>query len=75
MALETAAQNVTCNAIGPGSSPTPAIEQRLEDFIAKEKLPREQAIKAFMGSRQPSGRFVSPERVAGPVAFHQAPSP
>jgi 3-hydroxybutyrate dehydrogenase len=69
VALETAAQNITCNAICPGSSPTPAIEQRLADFMAKEKLPRDEAVKSFMGSRQPSGRFVSPERVAGLVAF------
>ena len=69
VALETAAQNITCNAICPGSSPTPAIEQRLADFMASEGLPREQAVRAFMGSRQPSGRFVSPERVAGLVAF------
>ena len=69
VALETAAQNITCNAICPGSSPTPAIEQRLADFMAKENLPRDEAEKAFMGSRQPSGRFVSPERVAGLVAF------
>jgi len=69
VALETAAQNITCNAICPGSSPTPAIEQRLADFMAKENLPRDEAVKAFMGSRQPSGRFVSPERVAGLVAF------
>ena len=69
VALETAAQNITCNAICPGASPTPAIEQRLADFMAREKLPRDEAVKAFMGSRQPSGRFVSPERVAGLVAF------
>jgi 3-hydroxybutyrate dehydrogenase len=69
VALETAAQNITCNAICPGSSPTPAIEQRLEEFMAREKLPRDEAVKAFMGSRQPSGRFVSAERVAGQVAF------
>ena len=69
VALETAAQNITCNAICPGSSPMPAIEQRLADFMAREKLPRDEAVKAFMGSRQPSGRFVSSERVAGLVAF------
>lgn len=69
VALETAAQDITCNAICPGSSLTPAIEQRLSDFIRKENLPREQAVKAFMGTRQPSGRFVTPERVAGTVAF------
>ena len=37
--------------------------------MAKENLPRAEAVKAFMGSRQPSGRFVAPERVAGLVAF------
>jgi 3-hydroxybutyrate dehydrogenase len=69
VALETAAQNITCNAICPGTVPTPAIEQRFAEFMAKEKLTREQAEKAFMGSRQPSGRFVAPERVAGMIAF------
>ena len=69
VALETAAQNITCNAICPGTVPTPAIEQRFAEFMAKEKLPREQAERAFMGSRQPSGRFVAPDRVAGLIAF------
>jgi 3-hydroxybutyrate dehydrogenase len=69
VALETAAQNITCNAICPGSSPTPAIEQRFADFMATSNLPRAEAEKAFMGSRQPSGRFVSPDRIAGLVAF------
>lgn len=69
VALEVAAQNITCNAICPGTVPTPAIEQRFAEFMARERLPREEAIKAFMGPRQPSGRFVAPERVAGLVAF------
>jgi 3-hydroxybutyrate dehydrogenase len=69
VALETAGQDITCNAICPGASPTPAIEQRLAEFMAKKRLPREQAVRAFMASRQPSGRFVAPERVAGLVAF------
>ena len=34
VALEVAGQNITCNAICPGSSPTPAIEQRLAEFMA-----------------------------------------
>jgi 3-hydroxybutyrate dehydrogenase len=69
VALETAAQNITCNAICPGTVPTPAIEQRFAEFMARENLPRADAEKAFMGSRQPSGRFVAPERVAGLIAF------
>ena len=69
VALETAGQNITCNAICPGSSPTPSIEQRFEAFMAKENLPRDEAEKAFMGSRQPSGRFVAAERIGGLVTF------
>jgi 3-hydroxybutyrate dehydrogenase len=69
VALETAGQNITCNAICPGASPTPSIEQRFEDFMAREKLTRAEAEKAFMGSRQPSGRFVAADRIGGLVAF------
>ena len=69
VALETAGQNITCNSICPGSSPTPSIEQRFAAFMAESNLPRAEAEKEFMGSRQPSGRFVAPERIAGLVAF------
>src|SRR3954453_14190691 len=48
VALETAGQNITCNAICPGASPTPSIEQRFEAFMAKENLPRAEAEKVFM---------------------------
>ena len=70
VALEAAGQNITCNAICPGSSPTPAIEQRLAEFIAKnEGLSRDDAVRSFMASRQPSGRFVAMEGVAAMAAF------
>jgi len=58
----------------PGTIPTPAIEERLASFMAKEGLEREAAVKAFMASRQPSGRFVSPERVAALVALLCGPA-
>jgi 3-hydroxybutyrate dehydrogenase len=69
VALEVAAQNITCNAICPGSAPTPAIEQRFAEFMAREGLPRKEAEHAFMSSRQPSGRFVGMGGVAGLAAF------
>ena len=69
VALEVAAQNITCNAICPGSAPTPSIEKRFVEFMAKEGLPREEAERAFMSSRQPTGRFVGLEGVAGLAAF------
>ena len=69
VALEVAGQNITCNAICPGSTPTPAIEQRLAEFMAEKGLPRDDAIRAFMASRQPSGRFVAMDGVASLAAF------
>ena len=69
VALETAGQDITCNAICPGTVPTPAIEERLTAFMEKEGLARAEAVKAFMASRQPSGRFVEPDGVAALVAL------
>ena len=69
VALETAGQNITCNAICPGSSPTPAIEQRFAEFMAREGLPRAEAEPKFMAARQPSGKFVAMEGVAALAAF------
>lgn len=69
VALETARDNITCNAICPGSSPSPAIEQRLQDFMAAEGLERDPAVTKFMAGRQPSGRFVAMEGVAALAAF------
>jgi 3-hydroxybutyrate dehydrogenase len=74
VALEAAGQNITCNAICPGASPTPAIEQRLADFMAREGLARDDAVRAFMASRQPSGRFVAMEGVAALAAFLCGPA-
>ena len=69
VALEAAGQDITCNALCPGTVPTPAIEQRLAEFMEKEGLTGAAAEKAFMASRQPSGKFVAPEGVAALVAL------
>jgi len=69
VALETARENITCNAICPGSSPSPAIEQRLQEFMAAEGLAHDQAVEKFMAARQPSGRFVSMDSVAALAVF------
>ena len=69
VALETAGQNITCNAICPGTVPTPNIEERLTAEMAKSGLSREEAERAFLASRQPSRRFVAPGGVAALVAL------
>lgn len=69
IALETARSAITCNAICPGTVPTPNIEARLEAERARSGLSRAEAERAFLATRQPSGRFIAPERVAGVVAM------
>ena len=69
VALETARTNITCNAICPGTIPTPNIEGRLEAERAKTGQSRADAERSFLASRQPSGKFVATERVAALVAL------
>ncbi len=69
VALETASANITCNAICPGTIPTPNIEGRLEAERAKTGMTRAEAERTFLATRQPSGKFVAPERVAALVAL------
>jgi 3-hydroxybutyrate dehydrogenase len=70
VALETARDRVTCNALCPGSSPTPAIEARIVAAMAEcGETDRDAAVAAFLAEKQPSRRFVSPEKVAAMAAF------
>jgi 3-hydroxybutyrate dehydrogenase len=69
VALETVGQNITCNAICPGTVPTPAIEERLAAFMVQQGLSHEAAVQAFMASRQPSRRFVQMDGVAALAVF------
>lgn len=69
VALEAASQDITCNAICPGTSPSPNIEERLAATMEEQGLSRERAVERFMASRQPSRRFVAMDSVAALAAF------
>jgi 3-hydroxybutyrate dehydrogenase len=70
VALETARDRITCNALCPGSSPTPAIEARIAASMeARGETDKGAAVAAFLSEKQPSRRFVAPERVAAMAAF------
>lgn len=69
VAMETATSAVTCNAICPGWVLTPLVEQQIRDRAEQSGQDFESAKKALVAGKQPSGEFVTPEQVAGVVAF------
>ena len=74
VALETLDDDITCNAVCPGSVLTPYSEQRIQRLMADQGLPREAAIRSFLAARQPSGRFVAAENVADLIIFLCSPA-
>ncbi len=70
VALEAARDRITCNALCPGSSPTPAIKARIAAAMAAHgETDRDAAVADFLSEKQPTRRFVAPEKVAAMAAF------
>jgi 3-hydroxybutyrate dehydrogenase len=69
VALETLGQNITCNAVCPGTVPTPVHEATIEKMMAAETLSREAAEQRFLAGKQPTGRFIPGEDVAALMVF------
>ncbi len=69
VALETAADGITCNAICPGTSATPVHEATVDALMASEGLARPDAVRRALQGKQPTGRFVGAEEVAALIAF------
>ena len=74
VALETAGTGITCNAVSPGTLPTPAILGRIDAMASARGISREDATREYMKQRQPSGRFVRLEDVGAAVAFLCGPA-
>src|SRR2546423_8040302 len=69
VALETAATEVTCNAICPGWVLTPLVEKQVEDLAACEGLSVAQARQTLLAGKQPSGEFATTQQIGAAVAF------
>ena len=69
VALETAQQGITCNAICPGFVKTPLVDKQIDDQAKAHKLPREDVIKKVILERQPTKEFVKIEEVAALAVF------
>ena len=69
LALEVAGTGVSCNAVCPGTLPTPEIEARIAALAASRGMSIEQTTRDYLSARQPSGRFISMRAVTDLIAF------
>jgi 3-hydroxybutyrate dehydrogenase len=74
VALETAGQGITCNAICPGYVLTPLVEAQIPDQMKTHKMDRETVIREVMLARQPSRQFATTGQIGGTVAFLCSPA-
>ncbi|MDB5564952.1 MAG: Beta-D-hydroxybutyrate dehydrogenase [Tardiphaga sp.] len=74
VALETAGTGITCNAVSPGTLPTPAIAARIAVLAAARHLSHDDAVREYMKERQPSGRFVELADVGAAIVFLCGPA-
>lgn len=68
-ALEGLPYNITANAICPGATLTPNARKLVAQRMAAKGLSEEDATTDYLSDRQPSRRFIAPEKVAAFAAF------
>ena len=69
VALETAEEPITCNAICPGYVLTPLVEAQIPDQMKVHGMDRERVIREVMLTRQPSRQFATVEQLGGTTVF------
>jgi 3-hydroxybutyrate dehydrogenase len=68
-ALETAEEEITCNAICPGYVYTPLVETQIEGQAKAHGIPRDQVIRDVLLAQQPNKRFASVQEIGALTAF------
>ena len=69
VALETAREPITANAICPGYVLTPLVEAQIPDTMEKYGMERDEVIEKVMLERQPSKEFATTEQLGGTALF------
>lgn len=69
VALETAEEPITANAICPGYVLTPLVEAQIPDTMKEYNMDREAVIREVMLTRQPSKEFATVEQLGGLAVF------
>jgi NAD(P)-dependent dehydrogenase (short-subunit alcohol dehydrogenase family) len=68
LALETAKDGITVNAVCPSYTETPMLEQVVARIVATTKRSEAEA-RALLAARNPQGRFITPQEVADTVLW------
>ena len=68
-ALETAREDITCNAICPGYVLTPLVEAQIPDTMKEYKMSRDEVVEKVLLERQPSKEFATVEQIGGTAVF------
>lgn len=74
VALETAEDPITCNAICPGYVLTPLVEAQIPDTMEQYGMDRETVVREVLLQRQPSKQFATTEQIGGCTAFLCSPA-
>jgi 3-hydroxybutyrate dehydrogenase len=74
VAMETARTGITCNALCPGTLPTPAIQGKIADIAAREDRAIDETTSDYLASRQPTRRFVALEAIGAMAVFLCSPA-
>jgi 3-hydroxybutyrate dehydrogenase len=69
VALETAEEPITCNAICPGYVLTPLVESQIPDTMKEYGMDRDTVVRDVLLARQPSKEFATVEQLGGTTAF------
>jgi 3-hydroxybutyrate dehydrogenase len=69
VALETAGQGITANAICPGYVLTPLVEAQIPDQMKAHGMDRDTVVREVMLQRQPSRQFATVEQLGGTTVF------
>ena len=74
VALETAGQGITCNAICPGWVLTPLVQHQIDARAAAKGVDPERAAQELLSEKQPSGLYTTSEQIGALVVFLCSPS-
>ena len=74
VAVETAKDGITCNAVMPGSVETPPIAAKIRALAEQQGVPYEQLAAGYTADKGLIGRFVAADSVGAMIAFLCGPA-